>query len=66
MNKSEKDKYYMLSLLYGIKTIIQVNVYAKQNQTHRERTCGYQRKEESGEEQIWSMELTLVYMKYYI
>ena len=60
MNKSEKDKYYMLSLLYGIKTIIQVNVYAKQNQTHRERTCGYQRKEESGEERSRMIEVVNV------
>lgn len=36
-----------------------MNVYAKQKQTHRcgEQTCGYQRREGMGEEQIRCMEL---------
>ena len=41
------------------KKIIQMNVYAKQKQTHRHRkqTCGYQMGERKGEGQIRGMKL---------
>ena len=44
----------MMSLIYGIKKIIQMNVYAKQKQTHRygKQTCGYQRGEEEGRDKL--------------
>ena len=43
-SKSDKDKYYMISLICGILKIIQMNLYTKQKQTHRhrEQTCGCQ------------------------
>ena len=45
LSKSDKDKYHMLSLICGIKKMIQVNLFTKQKQTHRHRkqTYGYQR-----------------------
>ena len=37
LNESEKDKYYMISLICGISKIIQMNLYTKQKQiTDRE------------------------------
>ena len=37
VSQAEKDKYYMLSLIHGISKIIQMNLCAKQKQTHRPR-----------------------------
>ena len=34
ISQTEKDKYCMISLIYGILKIIQTNVYVKQKQTH--------------------------------
>ena len=36
MNKLEKDKNYMIFLIWGIYKIIQINIYTKQKQTHRQ------------------------------
>ena len=40
--QKEKDKYHMISLIYGIKNMTQMNIYTKQKQTnrHREQICG--------------------------
>ena len=36
VSQTEKEKYHMISLICGIqKEIIQMNLYAKQKQTHR-------------------------------
>ena len=45
ISQTEKDKYCRISLICGISKIIQMNVYAKQKQIHRQRTqaSGYQR-----------------------
>ena len=45
VSQKEKDKYHMISLIYGIYNMIQVNLSTKQKQTHRHRkqTYGYQR-----------------------
>ena len=45
VSQTEKDKYYMISLICRILKIIQMNLYTKQKQTHRHRkqTYGYQR-----------------------
>ena len=42
--QKEKDKYHMISLIYGIKNMTQMNIYTKQKQTnrHREQTCSCQ------------------------
>ena len=48
---TEKDKCCMISLICGIKKIIEMNAYAKQKQIHRYRkqTCSNQRGEGKGE-----------------
>ena len=51
VSQAEKDKYHMISLIYGIlkkKKKIQLNLFTKQKQTHRHRkqTYGYQRGKE--------------------
>ena len=45
VSQTEKDKYYMISLICGIYKITQMNLFTKQKQTHRHRkqTYGYQR-----------------------
>ena len=55
----QKDKYYMISAVCGIKKIIQMILYTKQKQTHRSRkqTYDYQR-EKGGGQQIRGMGLT--------
>ena len=49
VSQTEKDKYHMISLICRIlkKKKIQMNVFTKQKQTHRQRkqTYGYQRGE---------------------
>ena len=49
-----------MSLICGIKKIIQMNLYTKEKQTHRYRkqTYGYQMEERDGLEQTKSIELT--------
>ena len=44
-SQTEKDKYHMISLISGIKKIIQMSLFTKQKQTHRHRkqTYRYQR-----------------------
>ena len=37
VSQTEKDKYYMISLICRIRKIIQVNLFKKQKQTHRHR-----------------------------
>ena len=50
-SRSDKDKYHMISLVCGIWNIIQMNLFTKQEQTHRHRkqTYGYQRGKGVGE-----------------
>ena len=50
VSQTEKDKYYMISLICRILKIIQMNLYTKQKQTHRHRkqTYGYQRGKRRG------------------
>ena len=36
MIKLEKDKNYMILIIWGIYKIIQINIYTKQTQTHRQ------------------------------
>ena len=38
VSQTEKDKYYMISLICGILKIIQMNLFTKQKQTHRQKT----------------------------
>ena len=66
VNQTEKNIYCMISLICGTLKIIQMNLYAKQKQTHRYRklTCGYQRGEGMGEGQIRGLGLTDT--KYYV
>ena len=35
ISQTEKEEYYMMSLVYGIEKIIQMNLFTKQQQTHR-------------------------------
>ena len=39
-SQKEKDKYHMMSLLYGIESMTQVNLSMKQTHRPREHTCG--------------------------
>ena len=45
VSPKEKGKYHMISLIYGIQNITQMNLSTKQKPTHRhrEQTCGCQR-----------------------
>ena len=36
-NKPEKDKYYMIPLICEIKNMIRIDLFIKQEQTHRHR-----------------------------
>ena len=49
-NKSEKDKYCMISFICGMQKIIQINVHIRQKQFHRhgKLTFGYQRRGKKG------------------
>ena len=44
VSHKEKDKYHMISCIYGIENMAQMNLPTKQKQTHRhgEQTCGCQ------------------------
>ena len=35
VSQAEKDKYYMMSLICGIRKIVKMNLFTKQKQTHR-------------------------------
>ena len=66
VSQTEKDKYYMISLLCGIRKIVKMNLFTKQKQTHRHRkqTYGYQRGRGGGIN--WEFEInrcTLSYIK---
>ena len=37
ISQKEKDKYHMTSLICGIETMIQMNLFTKQKQAHRHR-----------------------------
>ena len=54
ISQTEKDKYYMISLMYGIEKIIQMNLCTKQKQTHKHRkqTYGYQRGKGGGRDKL--------------
>ena len=55
VSQTEKDKYHMISLIYGVlKKMIQMNLFTKQNQTHRLRkhTYSYQRGKVGGEDKL--------------
>ena len=58
-NKAEKDKYHMVLLAYGILKMIQINLFKKQKETHRQgrQTYGYQRRNEG---KGWIRSLRLV------
>ena len=43
VSQKEKDKYHMISLIYGIKNMIQMNLFMKQMHRQRKQTYGYQR-----------------------
>ena len=43
VSQKEKDKYCMISCICGIWNMAQMNLSAKQKQTHREQTCDCQR-----------------------
>ena len=48
-SQTEKDKYYMISLIYEIQKIKLVNITKKkQTHRHREQTSGYQQGEKRG------------------
>ena len=52
-SKSEKGKYYVISLLWNLKSI-QLNLYAKQKQTHRHRKQIYgNQRGERGRDKLW-------------
>ena len=42
VSQKEKDKYHIISLMWGISNMTQMNLSTKQKQTqrHREQTCG--------------------------
>ena len=65
-SKSDKDKYHMLSLIYGIQNMTQMNLSMKQKQTHRhrEQNCGCQGGKGMGEG--WVRSLGLTYTHYYV
>ena len=58
---SQKDKYHMISLICGIYNMTQMSLPTKQEQTHREQTCGCQ-----GGGEGWSGRLGLAEANYYI
>ena len=50
-SQTEKDKYYMISLIYEIQKIKLVNITKKKDR-HREQTSGYQQGEKRGRDNI--------------
>ena len=60
ISQTEKDKYYMISLICGIRKIIQMNAYTIQKQIHRHKNKIVVTKgeKEGGEGQIRDMGLT--------
>ena len=60
ISQTGKDKYCAISLICGFQKIIQMNVYAKQKQTHRYRKQSYlyQMRVEREEGQTRGMGLT--------
>ena len=61
-SQTEKDKYYMISLLHGIWKIIWTNLFAEQK--HRGKACGYQRGKVWGRDKLgdWGYIPTLIYV----
>lgn len=60
VSQKEKNKCYMISLLWGIENRTQMNLSIKQKQTHRHRkqANGYQKGKGVGETEIRSLRLT--------
>ena len=50
VSQTEKDKYHMISLICGIKNMIQMNFSTKQKSTHKhgKQTYNYQRERRGG------------------
>ena len=56
VSQKEKDKYHMISLIYGIQDMTQMNLFMKETHRHREQTCGCQ---ELG---VWDQQIqTIIY-----
>ena len=55
VSQTEKDKYHMMSYVWNLKKMIQMNLFTKQKWTyrHRRQTYGYQR----GELGVWGDKL---------
>ena len=49
VNQKEKDKYHMISIIYGIENTTQINVSVKQKQNHRYKEQTHVAKGEKGE-----------------
>ena len=54
VSQTEKDKYHMISLVYGILKVNTMKLFSKQKQTHRLRkqTYGYQRGRGEGKDKL--------------
>ena len=66
VSQAEKDKYYMMSLICGIRKIVKMNLFTKQKQTHRHRKQTYSYQRGRGGERTWEFEInrcTLSYIK---
>ena len=50
VSQKEKDKYYMISLIYGILNMTQMNLPMKQKQTHRQNGLVVAKREVSGKD----------------
>ena len=52
IKQTEKDKYHMVLLACGILKMIQINLFKKQKETHRQgrQTYGYQRRKRGRDE----------------
>ena len=64
INRKEKDKYRMISLICGILNMTQMNLSTNQTHRHREQTCGCQGGGGMGEG--WLRKFGLADANYYI
>ena len=48
-SKTNKDKYHIISLIFKLKKIVQMNLQNKNRFTDRKQAYGYQRRKEGGE-----------------
>ena len=65
VSQKEKDKYHMISLIWGINNMIQMNLSVKQKQTHRhtEPICGCpdgRRVREGWTGSLWLVDATVI------